>query len=57
MAGVSDVKVNMERLRAGVVHGTGLCWNSTWFSRAPFPTRYFNNPVWIKEVTVKGAMT
>lgn len=57
MAGVSDMKVNMEILHAGVVHGTGLCWSSTWFSGAPFPTHYFNNPVWIKEVTVKGAMT
>lgn len=57
MAEVSDVKVDMEILHAGVVHGTGLCWSCILLSGAPFPTRYFKNPVWIREVTVKGAMT
>lgn len=36
MAEVSDVKVDMEILHAGVVHGTGLCWSCVLLSGAPF---------------------
>lgn len=57
MAEVSDVKVDIEILCTGVVHGTGLAGAALCFPELLSPTRYFNNPLWIKEVTVKGAMT
>lgn len=58
MAEVSDVKADIETLCTGVVHGTGLARAALCFSGAPSPPpHYFNNPLWIKEVSVKGAVT